>query len=103
MSPRTTIGQREAEILMILVSGEKYGRAIRDEVQKRTNRAMPLGSLYTTLDRLEDKGFINSWMGESEHDRGGNRRKYYRITASGRRSLDEVQTWAASLLGGQIA
>ena len=83
--------QREAIILSILVRGEKYGREVRTDYETRTKQAMPLGSLYVTLDRMEEKGFVASRMGESDPGRGGNRRKYFKLTASGFASLNAVQ------------
>ena len=61
---------------------------------------MPLGSLYVTLDRMVDKGFLRSRVGESVAARGGNRRKYYRIQASGYAALSQFQVVATSILGG---
>lgn len=90
---------REAEILGVLVNGETYGRAIRDEYERRTRRRMPLGSLYVTLDRMEHAGLVRSRVGESAADRGGNRRKYYRLTANGCAALNDVRAWATSVLG----
>lgn len=83
--------QREAVILSILINGEKYGREIRDEYETRTRMRMPLGSLYTTLSRIEAYGFITSWMGESTHERGGNRRKYFEIKAKGHMALHNFE------------
>jgi DNA-binding PadR family transcriptional regulator len=85
--------QREAVILAILLHGEKFGREIRDNYQERTGHAMPLGSLYTTLDRMEQKGFVRSWVGESNPERGGNRRRYFKITALGISGLNELNAW----------
>jgi DNA-binding PadR family transcriptional regulator len=82
---------REAILLAILVEGEKYGREIRDAYEKRARRDMPLGSLYTTLDRMEDAGFVVSRVGDPNPQRGGNRRKFYKITGNGIRSLNELQ------------
>lgn len=79
--------QCQAIILSILISGEKYGREIRNVYEEQTHRKMPLGSLYTTLSRMETYGFVKSRLGESTHERGGNRRKYFRITASGKQAL----------------
>ncbi len=91
--PKISIpNHREAAILEILADEEKYGREIRDEYQKRTRKKMPFGSLYVTLRRMEDeKGFLKSRMGESTHERGGNRRKYYRLTADGERARFAIQ------------
>ena len=88
------INTREAETLAILINGEKYGLQIRDEYERRTKTTLPLGSLYTMLERIEAKGFIKSRMGESSHERGGNRRKYFKITASGTRAVNEFRVWA---------
>lgn len=83
--------QRHAAILAILINGKKYGREIRNEYEKRTGQKLPLGSLYTTLMRMETYGFVSSWLGESTHERGGNRRKYFEVTAAGQRALNAFE------------
>jgi DNA-binding PadR family transcriptional regulator len=90
--------QREAVILSILINGEKYGREIRNQYTERTGRKMPLGSLYTTLNRMERRGFLKSHMGESTHKRGGNRRKYFEMTGCGERSLHSFETLISETL-----
>lgn len=82
---------REAVILSILINGERYGREIRNEYEKRTEKKMPLGSLYTTLTRMENYGFVDSRLGESCHERGGNRRKYFKMTGLGERALNAYE------------
>jgi len=99
-SARKLPNQREGIILAILLQ-ERYGREIRDEFEKRTRMEMPLGSLYTTLDRMEDKGFLVSRLGDSVGERGGNRRKYYKITGEGLASLNRLQQMTATP-GGAI-
>lgn len=89
--------QREAVVLSILINGEKYGREIRNEYEERTGRTMPLGSLYTTLSRMEGYGFIRSWMGESTHERGGNRRKYFEIKAKGQMVLHNFEALVSNI------
>lgn len=89
---------REATILAILASGELYGREIRNQYRKLGGGVMPLGSLYTTLARMEHKGYVSSRMGDSLHERGGNRRKYFRIRAAGAAALDAYQARASGLL-----
>ena len=61
-------------LLAVLLHGELYGRELRDRYAERTRTDLPLGSLYVTLDRMADKGLLTSRMGESAHERGGNRR-----------------------------
>lgn len=94
--------QRETVVLSILINAEKYGREIRNEYEQRTGRKMPLGSLYTTLSRMETCGLVKSRMGESAHERGGNRRKYFRITATGERAFGVCQLFATSVFGGVL-
>jgi PadR family transcriptional regulator, regulatory protein PadR len=91
--------QTEAVILGSLIAKERYGREIRDEYERRTGRTMPLGSLYTTLDRMVAKGFLRSREGEETSERGGNRRKYFEITASGRAALDAWDSLAHGVMG----
>lgn len=93
MSKPKLPNNREAQILTILINGEKYGRAIRDEYEKCTGHPMPLGSLYTTLDRMEEKGFLKARLGDATEARAGNRRKFFRLTAMGTSSLDAFEAW----------
>ncbi len=79
-------------LLALLRLGEEaYGVPIRDEIATRTGRELSLGALYTTLDRLEGKGFVASRMGEPTAVRGGRRKKMCRLTAAGKRALSH--TW----------
>ncbi len=81
---------REATFLAILLNGPRYGRELSKAYKERTGRTIPAGSLYVTLDRMEDAGWVKSWLGEETHERGGNRRRYFRLTASGHRAYDLV-------------
>ena len=80
---------REALILAILSEGKKYGREVRDECETRARHKVPLGSLYTTLSRMDEKGLIRSQAEESSAGRGGNRRNYYQITGVGQMALSD--------------
>lgn len=80
---------RQARILSILLSGRKYGLQILLEYGRlEEENPLTIGGLYTTLNRLICTGFITAVMGESASKRGGNRRRYFSITADGIRSLD---------------
>lgn len=68
---------------------EAYGAAIREEIQIATGRLCSIGALYTTLDRLEGKGFIKTWMGDPTPQRGGRPKRLVRITAKGVQSATE--------------
>ena len=78
-------------LLALLRLGEAYGVPIRDEIAARTGRQLSLGALYTTLDRLEGKGFVASRMGAPTAVRGGRRKKMCRLTLAGKGALS--RTW----------
>ncbi len=63
-----------------------YGLSIRQEIEDSTRRRCSLGALYTTLDRLEAKGLIDTWMGEATPQRGGRPKRMVRVTAKGMRA-----------------
>jgi len=62
---------------------DAYGAAIRDEIEGATRRRCSIGALYTTLDRLEAKGLLKTWMGEATPQRGGRAKRMVRVTAKG--------------------
>src|SRR6266404_8701949 len=77
----------EFEYLLITAAaglGENaYGAAIREEIEASTERRCSMGALYTTLDRLEAKGLLKTWMGEATPQRGGRSKRMVRVTAKG--------------------
>lgn len=67
-----------------------YGLEVYDTaVQIGSENLVKIGSLYSTLDRLERRGFMTSWFGEPDPERGGKPRRYFRIEASGARALKQ--------------
>src|SRR6266480_5949779 len=60
-----------------------YGAAIRQEIENATKHRCSIGALYTTLDRLETKGLLKTWMGEATPQRGGRAKRMVRVTAKG--------------------
>lgn len=77
----------EFEYLMLTAAArlgdEAYGAAIRQEIEEATGSPCSIGALYTTLDRLESKGFIKTWMGDPTPERGGRPKRMVRVTAKG--------------------
>src|SRR3954471_18024471 len=69
---------------------EAYGASIRQEIHTRSGRDVSINAVYTTLDRLEGKGLLRSWVGETTAQRGGRRRKFYAPTASGVSALGQA-------------
>lgn len=62
---------------------DAYGAAIRQDIEIVTGRSCSIGALYTTLDRLETKGLIETWMGEATPQRGGRPKRMVRLTGEG--------------------
>ena len=83
----------EFEYLMLTAAtrlgDEGYGAAIREEIAKVTGRRCSIGALYTTLDRLESKGFIRTHMGDPTPQRGGRSKRMIRVTAKGVQAASE--------------
>lgn len=86
-----TLGDLEQLILFALVrlGGESHGAPIITEIERQTGRSVSPGALYTVLDRLSNKGYVASWIGDSTPDRGGRRRRVYRVEPAGARVLRE--------------
>ncbi|HEY3740230.1 MAG TPA: PadR family transcriptional regulator [Bryobacteraceae bacterium] len=80
----------EFEYLLITaavrLADEAYGASIRQEIESTTGRRCSLGALYTTLDRLEAKGLLTTWMGEPTPQRGGRSKRMVKVTAAGIRA-----------------
>jgi len=78
----------EFEYLLITAAatlGENaYGAAMREAIMQATGRGCSIGALYTTLDRLEAKGLVRTWMAEGTPQRGGRSRRMVRVTAAGK-------------------
>ena len=83
----------EFEYLMLTVAArlgeDAYGAAIRQEIEHSTKRRCSIGALYTTLDRLEEKGFIKTHMGGPTPQRGGRPKRMVRVTAKGVQAASE--------------
>lgn len=85
----TTLGDLEQLVLLALLrlGDDAFGVSVQHEISARTQRDVSLGAIYTTLARLEQKGYVSTRIGDPTPVRGGRRKKYYRLGASGRRVL----------------
>jgi PadR family transcriptional regulator PadR len=82
----------EFEEIVILTVGilykEAYGVAIKQEIESRLKRKVSMGAMHSALVRLEDKGYLKSVDGEATEARMGRPKKYYQITALGKRAME---------------
>ena len=81
-------------LAVIRLGDEAYGVPISREIRERGGRSVTFGSLYATLERLEQKGLVSSTLGEPTPERGGRAKKYFRVTTKG---LREVRATRLSL------
>ena len=83
----------EFEYLLITAAAglgdDAYGAAIREHIAATTGRKCSIGALYTTIDRLETKGLLETWMGEATAQRGGRAKRMVRITPKGVRAAKD--------------
>ena len=102
--PKRTLDltMNELKILSALYGQDRYGLEIVETI-KESGGNLFLGSLYNIASRLEKKGFIESYWGDENSDRGGNRRKYFKITGKGQQAVSEAQSTFASLWNFSIA
>ncbi len=79
---------------------DAYGTAIKLEIEKAAGRACSIGALYTTLDRLEAKGLVQTWMGEATAQRGGRPKRMVRVTRAGAEAAGEFYRTIARVSRG---
>jgi DNA-binding PadR family transcriptional regulator len=98
----TTLGEFEQVVLLAILRLDKdaYGVTIRSEIATCTGREPAPGALYTTLDRMEDKGIVRSWFGEATPQRGGRAKRYFALTKVGMAALVSAQRAYQTLLDG---
>jgi DNA-binding PadR family transcriptional regulator len=77
-------------VLRLELHDSAYGAAIRQEIHARSGRDVSINAVYTTLDRLESKGLLKSWVGDPTPQRGGRRRKFYALRPAGIAALRQA-------------
>jgi PadR family transcriptional regulator, regulatory protein PadR len=84
-----SLGEFEQLVMLAVLrlDDEAYGASVRDELKARAERDVSPGAIFTTLERLESRGLVTSRYGEPTAERGGRRKRFYRLSADGRRAL----------------
>lgn len=72
---------------LLRLGDETHGVALRREIEARTSRVVSAGAVYTAMERLEARGYVSSSIGEPTPQRGGKRKKQYRLEKAGARAL----------------
>ncbi len=84
------------------LGSDAYGMTVRQTVAEASKNFTSIGAIYTTLERLEAKGFISSWQGEATAERGGRAKRYFKIEGSGIDALREKEQVRQNILGGLL-
>jgi PadR family transcriptional regulator, regulatory protein PadR len=99
---RTYLGEFEEIVLLtVAVLGEgAYSVSITNELDEQSGRSVSLSAVHAALHRLEEKGMLNSHLGDATAERGGRRKRLFSVTAKGSRTLHEIravreQLWKA--------
>lgn len=87
------LGNLEEMVLLVVavMHNEAYGVSITKEYNEQTGQSISLSAVHTVLRRLENKGFIESEMGSATSERGGRRKRLYKVTRFGLKTLEEIQ------------
>jgi PadR family transcriptional regulator, regulatory protein PadR len=83
------LGSLEHIVLLAVarLGADAYGMTVRREIEKRTGRNISIGAIYATLERLETKGYVSSFVGAPTAERGGRAKRHFRIEAAGDQAL----------------
>lgn len=82
------------EVVMLTVGilyKEAYGVSIKKEIESRLKRKVSVGALQTALKRLELKGYLKSYEGEATQERAGRPKRYFTITAYGKKAVEDTR------------
>src|SRR5262247_3016917 len=92
---KDSLGEFEQMVLLaaLRLGGEAYAVTIRWGIARRTGRSVSRGAVYITLDRLEKKGYLTSYLADSTDERGGRAKRYYQVKPVGESALKE--SWSA--------
>ena len=102
MAARSYLGEMELMVLLAVVrlGDEAYGVPISKGLLTFVGRDVSLGSIYAAFDRIEDKGFVTSFLGDPTPERGGRAKRYFRVTPAGLRTLRATRTALTKLWTG---
>jgi DNA-binding PadR family transcriptional regulator len=98
---RAHLGEFEQLLLLALLhEPDAHGARIRAAIEARTGRVVSPGAIYTALDRLERRGLLTSWLGDPTAQRGGKRKRHYRLEPEGAAMLQRSQETLARMAHG---
>jgi DNA-binding PadR family transcriptional regulator len=102
MTKRDYLGEFEQVVLLAVrhLGPDAYGVTIRREIEARTGRKVSHGAIYPTMDRLETKGYVSSYIGEPTSQRGGRSKKHFQLEPAGSEALERSRNMLAAMWKG---
>ncbi len=102
MNSQAPLGEFEQLVLLAVMRlGENaYAVPVRQEIEERTSRSVARGALYVTLDRLEEKGYLKSWLADPTAERGGRAKRFYEVRPAGQKALEYAWTALRAMWAG---
>ena len=96
------LGEFEQVVLLALIrlGDNAYGMTIRAEIEDRTGRAVSIGAVYATLERLEAKGYVSSWLADPTPERGGRAKRYFQLEPAGVAAVQRSKQMLTSMWKG---
>ena len=96
---RINLGEFEELVLLItaVMHENAYGISVMQEIENQTGRQINISAVHSALDRLEQKGFLKSYMGGATGERGGRRKRLFSVTSAGAKALSDVRDMRNSL------
>ena len=88
---KDSLGEFEELVLLTVAAqhDQAYGVSIKEGLEEELKKKINISAIHVALKRMDEKGFVNSRFGGITQDRGGRRKKFYVITALGKRMLDQ--------------
>jgi PadR family transcriptional regulator, regulatory protein PadR len=104
MAKGESLGEFEHLILLAVLrlDGDAYGMRVRREIAERTGRDASIGAVYSTLDRLEEKGLLSATLSGPTHERGGRAKKSFCLTGAGVDAVNRSREALSSMMDGLI-
>ena len=95
------LGEFEELVLLTVAAlgDEAYGVSIQQDIEIRCKRSISIGALHSTITRLEEKGFLKSWLGGATAERGGRSKRFFEVTQAGKKALTESKNLRDELWG----
>ncbi|KYG73659.1 MULTISPECIES: PadR family transcriptional regulator [Roseivirga] len=90
---RVQIGEFEELVLLVvaILNDNAYGISVMEEIQSQTGRKINISAVHSALDRLETKSFLKSEVGGATAERGGRRKRFFKITVAGQEALNAIR------------